>query len=125
MIMLVGQAGVRAAETLAPPIVPVEHRRQPIGDDLFLDEWLFVKPIALKAGEACEQHVHEKDHATFVATGTMRVWMDGQDQGTVTGPNIIKVRGGVKHQFLAETDVLFCCIWNLRGEGYPAIMEDV
>ncbi len=107
------------------PVVRIKDRRQPIGCDLFLDDWLFVKPIALRAGEACEQHVHERDHATLVASGTIRVWMDGQDQGDVTGPKIIKVRGGTKHQFLAVTDTLFCCIWNLRGEGYPAIMEDV
>jgi len=125
--MLVGQAGVHAAEVLgqpAPQVAPAD-RRQPLALDLYLDDWLFVKPIALKAGEALEQHVHERDHATLIATGTMRVWMDGQDQGEVTGPKIIKVRGGTKHQFLAVTDALFCCIWNLRGEGYPAIMEDV
>ena len=127
MIMLVGQAGVHAAEVLgqpAPQVAPAD-RRQPLALDLYLDDWLFVKPIALKAGEACEEHVHVEDHATFLAFGSMRVWMDGQDQGEVTGPKIIKVRGGTKHQFLAVTDALFCCIWNLRGEGYPAIMEDV
>lgn len=108
---------------MKPPVIPPEERRPPIGDDLYLDEWLFVKPITLKAGEAAKQHVHEADHATLVATGTMRVWIDGADRGEVTAPRIVKVEAGKRHMFLAVTDVVFCCIWNLRGEGYPAIKE--
>ena len=110
--------------TMKPPVVPVDERRVPsAGDDIYVDDWLFVKPLVLLAGEAVVQHVHEYDHVTLVAAGTVRAWIEDQDQGEVTAPQVVRVAAGARHKFLAVTPVVLYCIHNLRGEGYPAIKE--
>ena len=108
---------------MKPPTVPEAERRQPAGDELYFDEWLFVKSLVLEAGEMVVQHVHEYDHATLVAAGTVRAWFDDVDQGEITAPHIVKVVGGVRHKFWAKTTAVLYCVHNLRGEGYPAIKE--
>ena len=113
------------AQTMKAPEVALKDRRPAPGEEMFYDDWLWVKPIPLKAGEVCEQHVHLHDHASLVATGTVRLWVDGQDRGEVSAPKIVKINALAQHKFLAVTDAVIVCIHNLRGEGYPAIMEDV
>lgn len=109
---------------MRPPDVPAEARRElKLADapEFFVDDWLFVKQIPLKAGEAAEQHVHEYDHVTMVAVGTVRVWVDGEDCGEAAAPKPLTILAGQKHMFLAVTDAVLYCIHNLRGEGYPAV----
>ena len=93
--------------------------------EFYIDDWLFVGTIPLKAGFLAGQHVHEYDHPTFVAHGTIRVWVNDEDRGEVTAPGHVTIKAGERHKFLAVTDAVILCIHNLRGEGYPAIREKV
>lgn len=101
----------------------IVERRPAEMKEFYADDWLFVGVIPLKAGEAAEQHVHEYDHPSVVATGTIRVWVDGEDKGLFVAPTYVTIRAGQQHRFLAVTDALILCCHNLRGEGYPALLE--
>lgn len=118
---------MNAPVTLTPSQIAVADVHQMNGaGEFYCDEWLWVKPYTLKAGEAVEQHVHLWDHVTMVASGTVRLTVDGIDMGEITGPKPVTIRALAQHSFVAVTDALILCIHNLRGEGYPALakMED-
>jgi len=106
------------------PEIVGEKRENP-GIQLYVDDWLWTKLISLNKGEKAEQHVHEFDHPTIVATGAIKVWIDGKYQGVVFSPSIITIKAQQKHEFLAIIDSVICCVHNLRGEGYPAISEEL
>ena len=106
------------------PDVALKDRRPAQGEEFIVDDWLWVKPVSLKAGEMMAQHVHMHDHVTLVASGRVRMWVDGQDQGAWTAPVPIKINALAEHKFLAETDAVLCCIHRLRdGEVYPPTAE--
>lgn len=105
------------------PDVPLSERQElKLADapEFFADDWLFVKQIPIEANHVVEQHVHEYDHATLLAHGTVRLWIDDKDQGEFRAPKILTILAGQKHMFLAVTDAVLYCVHNLRGEGYPA-----
>ena len=107
---------------MRPPEVALKDRRPDDGAEFVFDEWLWVKVRRLKAGEMMEQEVHHHDHVTMVL-GTVRLWIDDQDQGEVTD-RPVKVRALAQHKFLAVTDAAIGCVHNLMGKGYPSIVEE-
>lgn len=108
---------------MKPPVVPKAQRKQVETAEFFADDWLFVKQIPLKKGEIAEQHVHDYDHVSMLAVGTIRLWVDDEDRGEFTAPVPIAIPAGQKHMFLAVSDALLYCVHNLRGEGYPAVRK--
>lgn len=106
------------------PEVALEDRRPAEMKEFYVDDWLFVGLIPLKAGEVMQQHVHTYDHATVVAAGTIQVWVEGKFTKEYVAPTYVTIRAKEAHRFLAVTDALVLCCHNLRGEGYPAIEGD-
>lgn len=81
-----------------------------------------------KANTIAAQHIHEHDHITLLASGTVRMWQNGEEVGEYVAPAIITVPAGKKHSFLAVTDnVVLCCLHNLRGTEFdtPQILSGV
>lgn len=81
-----------------------------------------------KAGRIASQHAHAHDHITFVSSGAVQAWQDGEDLGVFDAPAIITIPANKKHAFVALTDnVVLCCLHNLRGTGLasPEIIEGV
>jgi len=101
------------------------HQMRPGDGEFYVDDWLWLKQYPLKAGERVDQHVHLFDHVTVIAVGTVRLTIDGVDQGEIVAPKPVTIRALAQHSMVALTDALIFCVHNLRGEGYPAIMEDV
>jgi hypothetical protein len=127
----VAGAAAEAAKKAAPQsnLTPTEiavadvHQMRPGDGEFVHDEWLWLKQYVLKAGEAVEQHVHMFDHVTVIAVGTVRLAIDGIDQGEIVAPKPVTIRALAQHSMVAVTDALIFCVHNLRGEGYPALVE--
>ena len=98
-------------------------QHEAVGEEFYVDEWLWTKIYSFRAGELIVQHVHEWDHPTIVAVGKVRFWIDDEDRGVLEAPKVVTIRAGQQHKFLALTDAVICCVHNLRGEGYPAVKE--
>jgi hypothetical protein len=113
--------GIPAGMTADEMAVADVGQLRPGDGEFYVDDWLFLKLYPLKAGEMVAQHVHLYDHVTVVATGTVRLTIDGVDQGEVTGPKPVTIRALAQHSMVAVTDALLFCAHNLRGEGYPAL----
>lgn len=106
---------------MSEPTVRVEDRHPPETKEFYVDDWLYVGLIPLRAGEVAAQHVHDLDHPTLIVSGTVQAWADGKDLGDFIAPTYVTIRAGIRHSFLAKSDALICCCHNLRGEGYPAV----
>jgi hypothetical protein len=57
------------------------------------------------------QHAHLEAHATFVGSGAVRLWADGQYVGDFLRGQAIGVKAGAAHIFQAlEDDTLLACL---------------
>lgn len=71
-----------------------------------------------KVNSVAVQHVHEHDHVTLVARGSVVLWQEGEEKDKYVAPALLTIPAGKKHAFVAVTDdVVLCCLHNLRGTG--------
>jgi hypothetical protein len=101
--------------TAALSKLPAED--QPYGVEITTVDGVFIKQMHIpKAGSYIPQHSHQHDHASMVARGMVRVWIDGALDDRVRGgeyvaPTAIFIAAGRKHLFLAlENDTVIYCI---------------
>lgn len=87
---------------------------------------VFIKQIFLaKKGHTVPQHVHTYDHHSMLATGAVRVWVDGQYEGEFHAPRPILIRAGKQHTFLAlEDKTTLYCIHNLHGKEAVELLAE-
>ena len=84
---------------------------QPVGD-LVLYGGIFLKTWTVQdAGTLIPQHAHAYDHITYLVSGTLRAWRDGELLGDFHAPAALKIPARSLHKFLTLTDgAVFACI---------------
>ena len=87
---------------------------------------VFIKVMKIaKAGTIIPQHSHVYDHASFLATGAVRVWRDGVAGEERHAPDMIEIKAGVKHAFHAlEDKTVILCIHNTMRKEIVEILEE-
>ena len=70
---------------------------------------VYIKETHFEAGEWGEKHAHSHDHLSLLASGTVRLKVDGEAQ-EITGPMVVTVKAGKVHQVLAITNAVWNCI---------------
>jgi quercetin dioxygenase-like cupin family protein len=73
------------------------------------------RTIDLAKGLQIPQHAHKDDHATLVSYGLVRAFIDGKHVGDFGSGQLIGVKAGVGHLFLALTDARLTCIFFDKG----------
>lgn len=79
----------------------------------FVDEvcGLYFRSILINAGTIIPQHVHDHDHATYIGSGAVRMWADGDDLGVFQAGRAVPVKAGVQHVFQAlEDETRLTCV---------------
>lgn len=78
----------------------------------------------IKAGDANEGHVHNFDHITLLAKGSVEVDVEG-NKTTFAAPHMIYITAGKRHFITAlEDDTLAYCVHALRtGEREEDILD--
>lgn len=77
--------------------VPLEQ--QPVE---FVEEvcGIYFRSVLLeRPGIIIPQHVHDHDHATFIGSGRVRVWVDGNWYGDIDAGRAIPIKAGTQHVF--------------------------
>lgn len=84
-------------------------------------EHLTVDGIAIKQmylkdiGTMVPQHAHRYDHTSMLATGSVRMWKEGQFVADFQAPCPIFIKAGVKHTFQSlEAHTMIYCIHRAR-----------
>jgi quercetin dioxygenase-like cupin family protein len=76
----------------------------------------FRSVLLAKAGTVIPQHVHDHDHATFVGSGSVRLWVDGEWAGDVKAGHAIEIKAGREHLFQSLADnTLLACIHDVAS----------
>lgn len=66
---------------------------------------LYFRTVLLKhTGDRVPQHAHDHNHATFVGSGSVLAWADGEAMGYYGAGRAIPIRAGVQHEFEAQDD---------------------
>lgn len=78
---------------------------------------LYFRSVLLeRAGTVIPQHSHDHDHATFVATGRARVWVDGVWYGDFGAAAAVPIKAGRKHVFQAlEPMTRLACVHDIAS----------
>ena len=76
------------------------------------DNGICVRAIFLsRAGTFIDQHSHEYGHTTFVANGSVAMWLNGEDRGDFHAPALIPVAANAEHVYQSLTNnVMLACI---------------
>lgn len=70
---------------------------------------VYAKEARIPAGRVLTQHRHKFDHLSILATGTVRVTVDGVAR-EVTGPACLTIAAGKMHEVAALTDAVWFCV---------------
>lgn len=78
---------------------------------------VFIKQMSLaKAGTMVPQHAHKYDHTSMLASGSVRMWKEGEFVADFKAPAPIFIQRGVKHTFQSlEDNTLIYCVHNSHG----------
>jgi hypothetical protein len=87
---------------------------------------VWVKPTIMPdAGMVVPQHSHRYDHVSFLATGSVRVWQDGEMTGEYQAPASICIPALKKHLFeILEPRTLILCIHNAERGDLAEVSEE-
>jgi len=95
-----------------PPKI-LDPLREPIVETIHHDvAGLYFRSVFLKeGGSVIPQHVHDYDHATYVATGSVRLWVDGSWKGDYGAGEAIRIAAGHSHLFCSlQPNTRLCCV---------------
>lgn len=68
-----------------------------------------------KAGDSFPGHTHHFDHVSLLASGKVRVTVEGYEPKEFTAPTFIVIKKEHKHDFVAlEDGTLWYCVFALR-----------
>lgn len=77
-----------------------------------------------EAGTYFKQHSHDYSHATLIATGGIRVWVEDKFIGDFYAPKAVEIEAGKKHTFQSlRPQTWFYCVHNLNGKQYQILEE--
>lgn len=72
--------------------------------------------VISKAGDSNPGHEHKFDHVTLLASGKVKVEVEGNEPKEFTAPTFIVIRKEHKHKVTALSDgVIYYCVFALRG----------
>lgn len=104
---------------------------QPVSVDFALPDGIFIKQVHVRErGTYLPQHSHAYEHATMIAHGSVKVWVDGEldrrvPEGIYKAPVPVMIAAGVKHLFLAlEDDTVLFCIHNASRSGEVEVLDE-
>ncbi len=73
---------------------------------------IYFRSVRLEKGTLIPQHTHDHDHATYVGSGRVVLYVDGRFEGEFSQGDAIEIKGGKRHEFQAlEDDTLLACVW--------------
>lgn len=103
----------------------IEHVELP-EVEFSIQDGIFIKQMFMdKAGIMVPQHSHSYSHSSMLATGSVRVWRDGEIIGDFKAPIPIEIPAKCKHMFMSlEPNTVVYCIHRTDRTGEVDIHEN-
>lgn len=108
-----------------PDLVELPPETVPDIPGFYGSDGVFIKPMVLKfAGIMVAQHSHKYAHTSYIATGAIRVWKNGEWIGDFRAPYGIEIPAEIMHEFLSlEDNTQVLCIHNVSRTGDVEVLE--
>ena len=109
------------------PLVLEMAAQQPYGVEYHMADGVSIKQMHIPlAGTYVPQHAHSYGHTSMLASGSIRVWQDGELRGDYTAPTGLFIEAGTKHRFLSLVpDTIVYCVHNTsRAPGIIQVSEE-
>lgn len=85
---------------------------------------LYFGSVVLERGDIIDEHVHPAPHATIIASGAARLWIDGEHSADLKAGQVVEMGADRHHAFQAlENGTLIMCVW--RAEVAEAMFKGV
>lgn len=76
----------------------------------------FRSVLLIDANTIIPQHIHPYDHATFVGSGSVRVWVNGESIGDFRAGTAIPIAAYHQHVFCSlEPMTRLCCVHHTES----------
>lgn len=72
---------------------------------------VYAKETRIPADMRLQQHEHNHDHLSILASGTVEVTVDGMTQ-RYTAPACMTIAAGKAHEVVSITDAVWYCVWE-------------
>ena len=84
---------------------------------------IYFRSILLEnSGMVVPQHSHGHDHATYVASGSVRAWVDGKFKKDYKAGDAIEIKALQEHIFMSlEPNTRLTCVHDLKS---AALIEE-
>lgn len=95
--------------------------------EITMTDGVFVKLMGIPRAEMyVSQHTHTYDHSSFVAKGSVMVWVGDDTEGTVFhARQAILIKAHTAHLFMSlEDDTQVYCIHNISRTGEVDVDHD-
>lgn len=91
-----------------------------------IQDGILIKQMHMKKKDIyVPQHSHKYEHASMLASGSIRVWQDDICLGDFFAPIPINIPAGCKHTFRSlEDNTVVYCIHRMDREGKVEIEEE-
>lgn len=110
-------------EDLKIPTCTYPLSEQPV-ENIEMVAGIYFRSILLKeAGTVIPQHSHSHDHATYVGSGKVRLWVDGKWNGDYEAGRAIAIKSGQRHLFKSlEQNTRLTCVHDMNS---AALIKEV
>ncbi len=106
-----------------PLPVAIRPLEEPVVENIQFIGNLYFRSVLLKeANTMIPQHDHAHDHATYIGSGKVRLWVNGKYQGDYEAGQAVEIKANQKHMFLSlEPNTRLTCVHDMNS---AALIED-
>jgi quercetin dioxygenase-like cupin family protein len=73
---------------------------------------IYFRSVRLKKNLIIPQHTHDHDHATYIGSGRVQLFVDGELKGEYSAGEALEMKAGKVHAFRSlEDNTLLACVW--------------
>lgn len=99
---------------IMPNVKPIKE--QPVEHIEVVCDIYFRTVFLEEAGTLIPQHAHSHDHATFVGSGKVRLWVNEVWKGDFVAGKAIEVKANESHVFMSlEPNTRLTCVHDLNS----------
>lgn len=90
----------------------VTEKRKPV-ESIDIVAGIYFRSVVLNQFDVVEEHVHPHAHATLIASGEVRLWVDGKFRADIKAGQPVEVEANKRHLFQAlKPDTRIVCVWR-------------
>lgn len=93
-----------------------EMPARPLETQHYFGSGVYVRRQFVPKNEVVRLHVHNYDHLSVAASGRGRLAIAGNAPREICAGDVIEIKAGVQHAFVADEDTIWLCVHGMTAE---------